>query len=474
MATPPCRVVAFGRTIDETKFSVRRLDRRVDLFSLLGVLREEHDDVVLLESMEGPRPLAENSFLAYDPVAVLEVDVDGRTRLIEDGSVVEELDGDPLDHLRSMTGQRFPASVTPRLAGGAIGFVSYDAAFLWNECEVSRRSSGYPLMRFGVFDSVVVLDHLSGETYLCSTRGEERLSELMRTVKEAVTGEGPDPTSTRCEVRGHSADRERFVSAVEAAKEHIANGDVFQVVISRRVELEVAGDLLGFYANLRRINPSPYMYLLRLGDVEIAGSSPEMLVRVEGRRLTTFPIAGTRRREPDPEREEVSDTQLLSDEKELAEHVMLVDLARNDIGRVSVPGSVNVAELMRLVKYSHVKHLVSRVEGTVRDGLGPSDAFVSVFPAGTVTGAPKLRAMEIIDELEPFARGPYAGAVGYFSFNGCADFAIAIRTLFKRGEEAFVQAGAGIVWDSVPEREYLETDAKLMALLEAAGVVRAG
>ncbi len=151
-----------------------------------------------------------------------------------------------------------------------------------------------------------------------------------------------------------------------------------------------------------------------------------------------------------------------------------MDLARNDIGRVSVPGSVNVAELMRLVKYSHVKHLVSRVEGTVRDGLGPSDAFVSVFPAGTVTGAPKLRAMEIIDELEPFARGPYAGAVGYFSFNGCADFAIAIRTLFKRGEEAFVQAGAGIVWDSVPEREYLETDAKLMALLEAAGVVRAG
>jgi len=244
------------------------------------------------------------------------------------------------------------------------------------------------------------------------------------------------------------------------------------VVISRRIELEVTGDLLGFYSNLRRINPSPYMYLMRLGDVEIAGSSPEMLVRVEGRRLTTFPIAETRRREPDPEREAESDIQLLSDEKELAEHVMLVDLARNDIGKVSVPGSVNVAELMKLVKYSHVKHLVSRVEGTLRADCGPLDAFVSVFPAGTVTGAPKLRAMEIIDELEPFARGPYAGAVGYFSFNGCADFAIAIRTLFRKGDEAFVQAGAGVVWDSVPEREYLETEAKLMALLEAAGGVR--
>jgi anthranilate synthase component 1 len=465
-------VVVFGQALGETTFSVRRLDRGVDLISLTSVLREQYRDVVLLESVEGPKPLAECSFLAYDPLAILEVEQDGHTRLIEEGSVVEELDGDPLDHIRSLIGQRIPVSVTPRLAGGAIGFVSYDAAFLWNECEVSRRSSGYPLMRFGVFDSVVVVDHLSGETYLCSTQGKDRESELRRIVKEALTSGKPEPTFTGCIVRRPSDDRKRFVSAVEAAKEYIANGEAFQVVISRRIELEVTGDLLGFYSNLRRINPSPYMYLMRLGDVEIAGSSPEMLVRVEGRRLTTFPIAGTRRREPDPEREADSDIQLLSDEKELAEHVMLVDLARNDIGKVSVPGSVNVAELMKLVKYSHVKHLVSKVEGMLRAGCGPMDAFVSVFPAGTVTGAPKLRAMEIIDELEPFARGPYAGAVGYSSFNGCADFAIAIRTLFRKGDEAFVQAGAGVVWDSVPEREYLETEAKLMALLEAAGGVR--
>ncbi len=462
-------MVVFGQLLGETRFSVRRIDCRVNLFSLLRVLREEHRDVVLLESAEGPRPLAENSFLAYDPIAIVEVDPEGRLRVIEDRNVVEELDGDVLRNIRPLAERRIPASVTPRLAGGAIGFVSYDAAFLWNECEVSRRSSSYPTMRFGIFDSVVVFDHISGETYLCTTKDVDREEELMKAIRESNYFERQEPPCARCEVLGSSPDREGFLSAVEAAKEHIARGDVFQVVISRRVELRVSGDLLGFYAKLRRINPSPYMYLLRLGDVEVAGSSPEMLVRVEGRRLTTFPIAGTRRREKDPELEAASDAQLLSDEKEIAEHVMLVDLARNDLGRVSVPGSVNVTEMMRLVKYSHVKHLVSRVEGVMREGLCALDAFVSVFPAGTVTGAPKLRSMEVIDELEPFARGPYAGAVGYFSFNGCADFAIAIRSLFKRGEEAFVQAGAGIVWDSVSEREYLETEAKLMALLEAAG-----
>ncbi|MEM0450078.1 MAG: anthranilate synthase component I family protein [Nitrososphaerota archaeon] len=461
-------MVVFGLVRGETAFSVSRLERSPDLLSLLKALREEHEDVVLLESAEGPRPLAEYSFLAFDPRAVIEVGHDSVTRVYVEGQLVEELEGDPLEHLKALTKPVLPQQVTPRLAGGAIGFVSYDAAFVWNECEVSRRDSGFPLMRFGIFEKVVVVDHVTGTAYLCNLGDSGRVDGLERALREAANSDGLELGDPGCEVVGHGSDRDRFLRAVEEAKDHIARGDVFQVVISRRVELRVTGDLLGFYAALRRINPSPYMYLLRLGDVELAGSSPEMLVRVEGRRVTTFPIAGTRRRERDPVAEEISDAQLLSDEKELAEHVMLVDLARNDLGMVSVPGSVNVAELMRLVKYSHVKHLVSRVEGTLREGLGPLDAFVSVFPAGTVTGAPKLRAMEIIDELEPDPRGPYAGAVGYISFNGCADFAIAIRTLFRKGDIAFVQAGAGIVWDSDPEREYLETEAKLMALLEAA------
>ncbi|MCD6591534.1 MAG: anthranilate synthase component I family protein, partial [Thaumarchaeota archaeon] len=262
-------------------------------------------------------------------------------------------------------------------------------------------------------------------------------------------------------------DESSFIEIVEAGKEHIGRGDVFQVVLSRRLEFEISGDLLPFYIELRRLNPSPYMYYLKLGDDEIVGSSPEMLVRVEGDRAITFPIAGTRPREPDPIHEARSDRELLMNEKERAEHVMLVDLARNDLGKIAEYGSVEVKEFMKLVKYSHVKHLVSRVEARLRSQYDMFDAFKAVFPAGTVSGAPKPRAMEIIEELEPVRRGPYAGAVGYFSLNGCCDFAITIRTLVRRRGWAAVQAGAGIVWDSIPEREWLETQHKMMALLKA-------
>ncbi|MCS6788763.1 MAG: anthranilate synthase component I family protein, partial [Aigarchaeota archaeon] len=376
---------------------------------------------------------------------------------------------DSLDHLRTLIGRGLPSAATPRLAGGAIGFVSYDAARLWYDFEGRReRSTEFPLMRFGVFRSILVHDHRTRETYWCSV-GERRGpdAELREALREAECAEGLNDGKLDYTEDGTSSDEKAFVRMVDRGKEYIASGDVFQVVLSRRVNLRVSGDLMQLYAALRRINPSPYMYHLRLGDVEIVGSSPEMLVRVEGERVTTFPIAGTRRRLEDSHSDSLSDMQLLTDEKELAEHVMLVDLARNDLGRVCLPGSVNVAELMKLVKYSHVKHLVSRVEGVLRPDMVPRDALVSVFPAGTVSGAPKLRAMEVIDELEPIARGPYAGAVGYVSFNWCADFAIAIRTLFKRGDRAFMQAGAGVVWDSVPEREYAETEAKLSALRTA-------
>jgi anthranilate synthase component 1 len=225
--------------------------------------------------------------------------------------------------------------------------------------------------------------------------------------------------------------------------------------------------LLPFYLRLRDLNPSPYMYYLRLEDDEIVGASPEMLVRVEGCRVATFPIAGTRPRMSDPRLEEESDRELLSDEKERAEHVMLVDLARNDLAKIAEPGSVGVKDFMTLVRYSHVKHIVSRVEARLRDGATMYDAFKAVFPAGTVSGAPKPRAMEIIEELEPVRRGPYAGAVGYFSLNGCCDFAITIRTLIRRSRLAYIQAGAGIVWDSIPEREWNETQHKMMALVRA-------
>ncbi|HLD75484.1 MAG TPA: anthranilate synthase component I family protein, partial [Candidatus Norongarragalinales archaeon] len=250
----------------------------------------------------------------------------------------------------------------------------------------------------------------------------------------------------------------------ETAKERIAAGDAFQVVLSRKFPVRIKGSTMPFYRNLRSRNPSPYQYFIKLGKREIVGSSPEMLVRVEDKKATTFPIAGTRPRGKTQKEDAELEKSLMADPKERAEHSMLVDLARNDIGKVSRPGSVKVESFMKIKKFSHVQHLVSEVSGEL---YGSSlDALKSVFPAGTVSGAPKLSALKIIDELEPQARGPYGGAVGYLSLDGSCDFAISIRTLFRDGENAFIQAGAGIVQDSIPESEFNETQHKADALLE--------
>jgi anthranilate synthase component 1 len=264
-----------------------------------------------------------------------------------------------------------------------------------------------------------------------------------------------------------SVKKEYFEKAVENAKEYVTSGDIFQVVLSKRYEFRFKGNLVKFYSALREINPSPYMYFLKVGDRQIVGSSPEMLVRVDDRVVETFPIAGTRPCVENSSENQRLAKELLSDPKERAEHVMLVDLARNDVGRVSKFGSVHVPEFMTVHRYSHVQHIVSHVAGNLKDDCNCYDALRAVFPAGTVSGAPKIRAMEIIEELEPMRRGPYAGAVGYFSYNGNADFAITIRTLVANKDKAYIQAGGGIVADSVPETEWFETEHKLKALMKA-------
>jgi len=261
--------------------------------------------------------------------------------------------------------------------------------------------------------------------------------------------------------------KEQFERAVETAKEYVTAGDVFQVVLSKRYDFQIKGNLIGFYRNLRKINPSPYMYFLKSGEHQIVGSSPEMLVRVENRTVETFPIAGTRPHVKNPEENKRLTKELLADPKERAEHVMLVDLGRNDIGKVSKFGSVHLPEFMKVHQYSHVQHIVSRVAGNLKKECDSYDALRAVFPAGTVSGAPKVRAMEIIEELEPTRRGPYAGAVGYFSYNGNADFAITIRTLVANGDKAHIQVGAGIVADSDPKKEWYETEHKARALIKA-------
>ncbi|HYY39701.1 MAG TPA: chorismate-binding protein, partial [Nitrososphaera sp.] len=261
--------------------------------------------------------------------------------------------------------------------------------------------------------------------------------------------------------------KKRFVKMVTKAKRYIYKGDVFQVVLAKSLKFTVKGNLIGVYAELREVKPSPYMYMLKMSDRCIIGSSPEMLIRVTKDYIETFPIAGTRQVVQDEKKNEELRQDLLQDEKEVAEHTMLVDLARNDIGRVCDFGTVKVEEFMTVKRFSHVQHIVSHVAGRLRKGFDSYSSFKAVFPAGTVSGAPKLRAMEIIDELEPTLRGPYAGALGYFSFNGSCDFAITIRSLFVNGNNAYIQSGAGIVIDSDPDREWAETEHKANAMLSA-------
>jgi len=350
-----------------------------------------------------------------------------------------------------------------RFVGGAVGYVSYDAIRYWEKLpKITVDDLSFPDVEMGIFDDGILFDHEKGHVFYYHLN-EDRLAEI-----ESLIREKPDDPKTLAYTQPKlNVTKEHYEKAVEKAKEYIASGDIFQVVPSKRYEFSVKGDLINFYRALRKINPSPYMYFLKAGDHQIVGSSPEMLVRVENRIIETFPIAGTRPCVENPSENIALARELLADPKECAEHVMLVDLARNDVGRVSKFGSVHVPEFMKVHRYSHVQHIVSRVVGKLRDECDCYDALRAVFPAGTVSGAPKVRAMEIIEELEPTRRGPYAGAVGYFSYNGNADFAITIRTLVANKDKAYIQSGGGIVADSIPEREWFETEHKTGALMKA-------
>ncbi len=349
-----------------------------------------------------------------------------------------------------------------RFVGGAVGYISYDAVRYWEKLPAKACGDlDFPDVEMGIYDDGFLYDHVRRQA-LYYYQTENRLAEVEKLLKKPV-----DHGSVTYAEPKVNFSKERFEAAVEKAKEYVTAGDIFQVVLSKRYQFQVKGNLIPFYEALRTINPSPYMYYYKAGERQIVGSSPEMLVRVDNRMVETFPIAGTRPIAENPAENRRLGKELLADTKERAEHVMLVDLARNDVGRISKYGSVSVPEFMKVHQYSHVQHIVSQVVGELKDNLQSYDALSAVFPAGTVSGAPKVRAMEIIDELEPSQRGPYAGAVGYFSYNGNADFAITIRTLFADKNQAYIQAGAGIVADSVPEREWFETDHKAKALMKA-------
>jgi len=375
---------------------------------------------------------------------------------------------DPFTALRRILAQNFTPYRGLRFVGGLVGYFSYDSArYLESLPNNSRDELRLPDFEFGVYDDGVVFDHITGQAYYY-WYNENRVQEIERLLQKKIEGDRLVANNLRTNLT-----RRRFEDNVKKAKEYIRAGDIFQTVLSKRFQFSFEGDLVHFYKTLRDINPSPYMYFLKMKDRAIIGSSPEMLGRVDGDHAETFPIAGTRPVGRTRAEDKHLADELINDPKERAEHVMLIDLARNDLGKVCRFGSVTVPEFMTVQKYSHVQHIVSRVTGQLRRECDAIDVFKAIFPAGTVSGAPKKRAMEIIDELEPCRRGPYAGAVGYFSYNGNADFAITIRTLVTDGNQGYIQAGAGIVADSNPTREWFETEHKAKALLTALKLRRA-
>jgi len=445
------------------RLKLRKLPFTLSPLEIFSKLYRHYESAYILESIEGPRKLTQYSFIGFNPSLTIKVkNGEVITHNESIGEETREKVSDPLHVIKKIVKGRLLPHKELRFVGGAVGHISYDAVRYWERLpDATVDDLNFPDIEVGFFDDGVVFDHRKMQAFYYYSN-ENRLAEVGRLMKEPNDFETLSYKQPKANVT-----KEYFEKAIENAKEYVASGDIFQVVLSKRYEFPIRGDLIDFYRSLQRINPSPYMYFLKAGDRQIVGSSPEMLVRVDNRVVETFPIAGTRPCVENPSQNRRLAKELLSDPKERAEHVMLVDLARNDIGKASKFGSVHVPEFMRVHRYSHVQHIVSRVVGNLRSDCDCYDALRAVFPAGTVSGAPKVRAMEIIEELEPTRRGPYAGAVGYFSYNGNADFAITIRTLVANKDKAYIQVGAGIVADSIPEREWFETEHKANALMKA-------
>lgn len=424
----------------------------------------------LLESVEGGQWLARYSFIGTDPYLV--VSASGRAGADPFAPIAEEMAKHKIISVEGL----------PRFTGGAVGYLSYETVGRFEDLPSPRKDSlGLPESQFMFVDTLLVFDHVTHRIKVCShvrldgniekayeeaTHRIDALVERLRQPLPPPRAAAGAPAEKGPEVMSNFT-KGAFEAAVGQIKEYIAAGEAIQVVLSQRFARPTRVAPLDVYRALRTISPSPYMFFFDMGDFCIVGASPEILLRVEGGAVITRPLAGTRPRGRNPEEDDRLEQELRRDEKERAEHIMLVDLGRNDIGRVSVPGSVEVSELMEVEKYSHVMHLVTHVQGQLRRDMTPLDALRACFPAGTVSGAPKVRAMQIIAELEPEKRGIYAGAVGYFSFTGNMDMAIAIRTMVMKDGVAYAQAGCGVVYDSVPEREYEETRNKARGLLSA-------
>ena len=439
----------FGHSIPK----VIPLDLSGNQFEIYNKFSRNYSHTFLFESLTGPEELSETSIMGFDPKIIVKGYSDKITLQYKDGTQKIIKTHDPLLALKEI--MQTNSDVSHRYLGGAVGVVNYDAIRLWEKVPQSHEIEN-TLMEFGIYEDGILFDNKQNKSFYFYY-DKNRIKEIKLSENDFGKFEISNFTS--------NLDEADFEKMVNQSKKYIYDGDIFQVVLSRRFSFDAKGDFLKVYKKLRGLNPSPYLYHMKMDNRTIIGASPEMLIRVTGDKVETFPIAGTRKTTSDEKQNEELKQELLHDEKELAEHTMLVDLGRNDIGRVCKYGSVHVKEFMEVKKFSHVQHMVTHVVGKLDKKYDMFDALKAVFPAGTVSGAPKVRAMEIIDELEPQARGPYAGAVGYFSFNGCCDFAIAIRSIFIDNNKGYVQAGAGIVSDSIPKNELKETEHKANAML---------
>jgi len=389
-------------------------------FEIYNKISRNYDYSFLFESLTGPEELAETSIMGFDPEYIVKGYYDKVIIKSRNGTLKTISTDEPLTVIKDLVQKT--DDQTYRYLGGAVGIINYDAIRLWEKIP-KNHSTAEPIMEFGIYNDGILFDNKQKKSlYFYYTKNR---------VDEIKTTKSKFDSFTLSEITTNLNDDE-FYEIVEKAKKYIYDGDIFQVVLSRKFSFEASGDYLKVYQKLRSLNPSPYLYHLKMNKKTVIGSSPEMLLRVTNDYVETFPIAGTRKISNDQLKNEQLRQELINDEKELAEHTMLVDLGRNDIGKVCDYGTVHVNELMKVKKFSHVQHMVTHVIGKLNKNYNMYDAFKAVFPAGTVSGAPKVRAMEIIDELEPESRGPYAGAVGYFSFNGCCDFAIAIRSILGK------------------------------------------
>jgi anthranilate synthase component 1 len=467
------------------------LETPLTLYLKLAQTQNAGKNTFLLESVVGGERFGRYSFIGL-PASTLMRSFGNRIEVMKNGAVIETAEGNPLEFIAEFQ-SRYRVALRPgmpRFCGGLAGYFGYDAVR-----HVEKRLAhtapkddlGLPEIQLLVTEELAVIDNLSGKLYLivyvdpghpeAYSKGRQRLKDLRAMLRRAV-----DVPVTSASVRTDSVRefaKEDYLKAVAQAKEYIMAGDLMQVQIGQRIKKPYVDSPLTLYRALRSLNPSPYMYFYNFGDMQIVGSSPEILVRNEtlndgNKKVTIRPLAGTRPRGSTPERDAQLARELLADPKEIAEHVMLIDLARNDIGRIAGTGSVKVTDKLVIEKYSHVQHIVSNVEGTLKPGLSNLDVLKATFPAGTLSGAPKVRAMEIIDELEPVKRGIYGGACGYLSFGGEMDLAIAIRTGVIKDGMLYVQAAAGVVADSVPEMEWQETENKARAVLRAAEQVQDG